>query len=105
MAVLHAPEHLDAGDLSRRLRQATGARLSFASREGDDLVQVGYNEERRHINVMGLMDQLDSRMPWLHSRPSGDRVGRLEIEDLPHHPERIEEVIGEIVRNKSILYG
>jgi hypothetical protein len=41
----------------------------------------------------------------MHSTPGGDRVGRLRVEDRGEHPERMETLIGDIVRRKSILYG
>jgi hypothetical protein len=99
------PEELDAGEVGRRLRMLTGARLSLSARAGDSVVLVGYNEEKRHMNVQGLLEQLESKVSWLHARPSGDRIGRVEIDDLAQHPERIEAMIGEIVRHKSVLYG
>ena len=105
MVVVHVPESLDAGEVARRLRARTGSRLSLAIRDGDDVVALGCNEEKRHINVLGLVDQLGDRVPWLRARSGGDRVGRLLVEDLPRHPERLDLLIGEIVRNKSVLYG
>jgi hypothetical protein len=105
MAVVEAPSGLDAGELGRRARQRTGARLSLASREGDDLILLGCNEEKRHINVLGLVDQLAGEVSWLHARAGGDRVGRIQIEGLSDHPERLEQTIGQIVRHKSLLHG
>ncbi len=105
MAVVRAPAGLDAGELGRRARLQTGARLSLASRDGDDLVLLGCNEEKRHMNVLGLVEQLANEVPWLHVRAGGDRVGRLQIDELASHPERFEHTIGGIVRHKSILYG
>jgi hypothetical protein len=105
MVIVHVPEHLDAGEVARRLRTRTGARLSLASRDGDDIVSLGCDEEKRYLNVLGLVDQLGARLAWLQPRSGGDRVGRMQVEDLPRHPERLDMLIGEIVRNKSILYG
>ncbi len=105
MVVVQVPGELDAGEVARRLRQRTGARLSLASREGDPIVVLGCNEERRHINALGLVERLGARLAWAHPRPGGDRMGRIQIDDLDVHPERFEGLIGEIVRNKSVLYG
>jgi hypothetical protein len=105
MVVVRVPGDLDAGEVARRLRQRTGARLSLASREGDPIVVLGCNEERRHINALGLVERLEGRLAWAHARPGGDRIGRIQIDDLEDHPERFEGLIGEIVRNKSVLYG
>jgi len=105
MAVLQVPEALDAGEIARRARIKTGARLSLSNRLGDTTVLVGCNDEKRHVNVMGLVDALASRNAWTVAMPGADRVGRLRIDDLGAHPERMEALIGEIVRHKSILYG
>jgi hypothetical protein len=105
MVVVRVPGPLDAGEIARRLRLRTGARLSLASREGDPIVLFGCNEEKRHLNALALVERLEGRLPWAHVRPGGDRIGRLEIDDLDGHPERLESVVGEIVRNKSVLYG
>ncbi|MFQ5697405.1 MAG: hypothetical protein ACE5IL_03865 [Myxococcota bacterium] len=105
MVVVHAPDGLDGGELARQLRVRTGSRLSMVCCGGDDRVEVACNEERRHINVLGLVERIASRLPWAEARPGGDRTGRLRIEDLARHPERAEIVLGEIVRQKSTLYG
>jgi hypothetical protein len=105
MIVVHVPENLDAGEVARRLRVKTGARLSMATRAGDDLIQIACSEEKRHVNVVGVAEQLGGRIPWAESRPAGDRTGRLQIQDLARHPERAEIVLSEVVRHKSVLYG
>jgi hypothetical protein len=105
MIVVHVPENLDAGEVARRLRVKTGARLSMATRAGDDLIQIACSEEKRHVNVVGVAEQLGVRIPWAESKPAGDRTGRLQIQDLARHPERAEIVLSEVVRHKSILYG
>lgn len=105
MVVVRAPDGLDGGELARQLRVRTGSRISMVSCVGDDRIEVACNEERRHINVAGLVEGIASRISWAESRPGGDRTGRLWIEDLARHPERAEIVLGEIVRHKSILYA
>ncbi len=105
MSVVHVPEQLDSGEVARRARLRAGTRLSLASREGDETVLLVANEEKRHINVQGLADYLAGRLSWVEPRPSGDRAARLLIEDLPRHPERLELLVSEIARHKSVLYG
>jgi hypothetical protein len=105
MSVVHVPEPLDPGEVARRARVRTGTRLSLASREGDETVLLVANEEKRHINVQGLADYLAGRLSWVEPRPSGDRAARLLIEDLPRHPERLDLLVSEIARHKSVLYG
>lgn len=105
MAVVRVPGNLDAGEVGRRARLTTGARLSLASREGEDLLMIGCNEEKRPVNVVGLADQVGDRIPWAHVKPGGDRVGRIVVDDLESHPERVDSLISEIARNRSVLYG
>ena len=105
LAVVRVPNGLDAGEVGRRVRMSTGARLSLSSREGEDLLLIGCNEEKRPINVLGLADHVGARVSWAETKPGGDRVGRIRVAELDSHPDRIETLIGEIVRNRSILYG
>lgn len=105
MAVVCVPKNLDAGEVGRRVRLSTGARLSLSSREGDDMFLLGCSEQKRPINVVGLADEVGSKIAWVRAKAGGDRVGRLEVDGLEAHPERIDVLISEIARNRSILYG
>ncbi len=105
MAVVSVPANLDAAEVGRRARLKTGARLSLARREGDSLLVLGANDEKRHVNLAGVVGRIDADLAWVHARNGGDRSGRLAIDDLSEHPERVEAVIGEIARHKSVLYG
>lgn len=105
LAVARVPANLDAGEIGRRLRLRTGARLSLAAREGDDIVVFSCNDEKRPLNVAGLLDAVGGQQPWVTPKTGGDRIGRARVEGLPEHPERMEALIGEIVRHRSVLYG
>ncbi len=105
LAVARVPSHLDAGEVGRRLRLRTGARLSLATREGDDIVVLSCNDEKRPLNVSGLLDAVGGQQPWVMPKSGGDRIGRARVDGLPEHPERMEALIGEIVRHRSVLYG
>jgi hypothetical protein len=105
LAVCEVPEDLDPGEVGRRVRASTGARLSLCTRRGEDLVLLGASEEKRPLNVTGLVDVLGGIHPWAHARSSADRVGRVWIDERAHHPERLDALIGEIVRRRSVLHG
>jgi len=105
LAVARVPSNLDAGEIGRRLRLRTGARLSLSTREGDDIVVLSCNDEKRPLNVAGLLDVVGGQQPWVTPKSGGDRIGRARIDGLPEHPERMEALIGEIVRHRSVLYG
>jgi len=105
LAVCQVPRNLDPGEVGRRVRLRTGARLSLAAREGDDLVVLASNDEKRPLNVMSLLDAVGHELSFVRPKTGGDRVGRARLAELAEHPERIEELIGGIVRHRSILYG
>jgi hypothetical protein len=105
LAVCEVPEDLDPGEVGRRVRANTGARLSLCTRRGEDLVLLGASEEKRPLNVTGLVDVLGGIHPWAHARSSADRVGRVWIDERARHPERLDALIGEIVRRRSVLHG
>lgn len=105
MAVVHVPEQLDASEIGRRARLRTGARLSLACRENDNLVILGSNDEKRYINLTGVVDEVSSDLAWARPRNGGDRIGRFQLEGLVEHPERLDTVIGAIAQHKSVLYG
>ena len=68
------------GEVGRRVRLRTGARLSLATRAGDDLVMLSCNDEKRPLNVMSLLDAVGSEQPWVHAeerrRPRRPRARR-----------------------------
>jgi hypothetical protein len=105
LAVCQVPRDLDPGEVGRRVRLRTGARLSLAAREGDDLVLLASNDEKRPLNVMSLLDAVGGDLSFVRPKTGGDRVGRARVDELAQRPERIEELIGGIVRHRSILYG
>jgi hypothetical protein len=105
LAVFEVPRDLDPAEVARRVRLTTGARLSLGTREGDDLVLLGCSDDKRPLNVTGMADLLGATKTWARSRSSADRTGRLWIEERIAHPERMEAVIHEIVRQRSVLYG
>jgi len=105
LAVARVPSPLDPGEVGRRLRLRTGARLSLASREGDDLVVLAGNDEKRPLNVTSLIDAVGGELAFVRPKVGGDRVGRARVQELDSRPERMEELIGGIVRHRSMLYG
>ena len=105
MVVAVVPDKLDAGEVARRLRLQTGSRLSLSVSDGGSVAMLACNEEKRHFNVVGLLERVASRISWAHAKDGADRAGRIALDELTLHPERFELLIGQIVRNKSLLHG
>ena len=105
MVVAVVPDKLDAGEVARRLRLRTDSRLSLSVSDGGSVAMLGCAEEKRHFNVMSVLERVASRISWAHAKDGADRSGRIALDELPLHPERFEILIGEIVRNKSLLRG
>jgi hypothetical protein len=43
------------------------------------------------------------KLDWVESLPDDDHVARFRVSGLDSHPERLDEVIGEIAMGRSIL--
>ncbi|MCP4067918.1 MAG: hypothetical protein GY741_06510 [Phycisphaeraceae bacterium] len=50
-----------------------------------------------------MADHLVQKLEWVESRPDADHVSRFFVRDLERHPERLEELIGEIAMGRSLL--
>jgi hypothetical protein len=52
-----------------------------------------------------MLGHLAAKHAWIEAQRDEDYVARARVEGLASHPERLEEVIGEIVMGRSILEG
>jgi hypothetical protein len=52
-----------------------------------------------------MVTHLAAKHAWIEALPDEDHVARARVEALAARPERLEEVIGEIVMGRSILEG
>jgi len=83
------------------------ADISLSHREGEDLLVLGSDETRglRGLDLGGMVEHLAAKHAWIEALRDEDHVARARVRDLGSHPERLEEVIGEIVMGRSILEG
>ncbi len=105
MVILEVPEELDLNLSARVARERYMATLSLAVHtEGEMLIVSG--EEgvgRRSLDFSGLVDHLSDKLEWVESLPDHDHVTRFLVKDRIANPERLDEVIGEIVMGRSLL--
>jgi hypothetical protein len=52
-----------------------------------------------------MVEHLAAKHGWIEALRDEDQVARARVRDLGSRPERLEEVIGEIVMGRSILEG
>jgi hypothetical protein len=105
MVVVEAAPDLDLLLAARIARERYAASLSLAHPEGSELFLLGGEETsgRRVLDFGGLAEHLAAKLEWVEALPDTDHVARFRIRRLALHPERLDEVIGEIAMGRSIL--
>ncbi len=105
MVVIDAEGEHDLHLVGRIARERYGASLSLAYRRTTDLFFFGGEEigGRRALDFGALALHLAEKLDWVEALPDDDQVARFRIRDLDVHPERLDEVIGEIAMGRSIL--
>jgi hypothetical protein len=53
--------------------------------------------------LTALADHVAQKLDWVEQLTDADHVARLRIRELATHPERLDEVIGEVAMGRSIL--
>jgi hypothetical protein len=107
LVVVDVPARLDLHLAARIVRERFAADLSLAYREGEELVVLGADEARgrRGLDLGAMVGHLAAKHAWIEALRDEDHVARARVEGLASRPERLEEVIGEIVMGRSILEG
>jgi len=107
LVALPVPPGLDLHLAARIARERYRAPLSVAWPEGGDLVVLGTEDVsgRRILDLGAMAEHLAAKHEWIEAGPDTDHVARLRVRDLPGHPERLDDVIGEIAMGRSILEG
>lgn len=101
------PPSLDLQLTARIARERYASELSVAWTEGDERFVLGSDESatRRPFDLGSMVDHLAEKFGWVHALADADHVARFRIEGAASHPERIDEVVGEIAMGRSILEG
>ena len=105
MVILEVPDELDLNLAARVARERYQATLSLAVRENSEMVIVSGEEGsgRRTLDFSSLVDHLADKLGWVQALPDHDHVARFLLKDRAAKPERLEDVIGEIVMGRSLL--
>lgn len=105
MVVLEVPENLDVNLAARIARERYSAGLSVAASAANEIVVVAGEEGtgRRTLDFGGLVDHLADKLEWVDGLPDHDHVARFLLRDRVANPDRLDEVIGEIVMGRSLL--
>ncbi|HXV37001.1 MAG TPA: hypothetical protein VEC18_07620, partial [Myxococcota bacterium] len=107
MVVVPTPPDLDMHLAARIARERYGSQLSIAGYEGDSIFVLAADEipARRNLDLAAMVSHLASKHDWIEATTSEDHVARIRIRDFATHPERLNDVIGEIAMGRSILEG
>lgn len=105
MVVLEVDAASDLHLAARVARERYGATLSLAHTIGEETFVFCGDEinGRRTLDYMAVAEHLTNKLAWVESRPDADHVARFLVRDLERHPERLEEIIGEIAMGRSLL--
>ena len=105
LVIVNASEGIDLHLASRIARERYGAQLSLAYAEASNLLVFGGQETggRRTLDFGALAEHLAEKLDWIHALPDDDQVARFLVDELDIHPERLDEVVGEIAMGRSIL--
>jgi hypothetical protein len=92
---------------ARIARERYAAEISLAWMEGGDRFVLGADDatSRRALDLSALADHLGDKFGFVTVLPDTDHVARFRIEGAAAHPERIDEVVGEIAMGRSVLEG
>ena len=105
MVVMKGSEGVDTHLAARVARERYSAQLSLAYNDGSDLFVLAGEESggRRALDFAALAEHMAQKLDWVESLPDDDHVARFRVCGLDNHPERLDEVIGEIAMGRSIL--
>lgn len=105
LVVVPVEGEADVHLVARIARERYDASLSLAYRVGEETLSFCGDEQsgRRTLDYLAVAAHLVDKLEWVDTRPDADHVARFRIRDLERHPERLEELIGEIAMGRSLL--
>ena len=105
MVLIEAAPEMDIHLTSRVARERYGAQISMTSRAGENVFHVTGDDStsRRSLDYAALAQHLAEKLEWVTALDAQDHVARFSVQGLSEHPERLQEVVGEIAMGRSIL--
>ena len=105
MVVVPVEEPFDLQMTARIARERYDATLSLAYRAEGETFVFGGDElnGKRSLDYQAVVEHLVDKLEWVESRPDADHVARFRVRALASHPERTDELIGEIAMGRSLL--
>jgi hypothetical protein len=105
MVVLEVDAAMDVHLCARIARERYGATLSLAHVVDEETFIFGGDEinGKRALDYMAVAEHLANKLEWIETLSDADHVSRFHVRELGRHPERLEEVIGEIAMGRSLL--
>jgi hypothetical protein len=107
VVIVEVPDELDLNLAARIARERYRADLSLAVREGSELVVLTGDEGvgKRALDFSGLVTHLGEKLQWVTSLTDHDHdhVARFLVADRVAQPDRLDDVIGEIVMGRTLL--
>ncbi len=105
MVVVPVEDPFDLQLSARIARERYSASLSLAYRVGGETFALGGDEliGKRALDYPAVVDHLVNKLEWVDARPDADHVARFHVRELTRHPDRIEEVMGEIAMCRALL--
>jgi hypothetical protein len=107
MVVVPVPPEFDLHLSLRVARERYDADMSLGYVEGGELVVLTGDEGRsqRNLDMLSMAAHLESKHDWIEKLPADDYVARIRIHGFGLHPDRLDEVVGQIAMGRSILEG
>ncbi|MCG8591003.1 MAG: hypothetical protein MJE66_17060 [Proteobacteria bacterium] len=107
LVVVAVPTGLDAPLAARIARERYSAQLSLTVDEASGRIELGAEEAsgKRTFDLGGLADHLAQKLEWVDVLPDDDHVARVRVRGLASHPDRLDDVIGEVAMGRSLLEG
>ena len=107
LVVTEVPAELDLPMTLRLLRERYAVPLALARRAGSEaFVLVADDATARHaFDLGGMIEHLAEKFAWVEALPEDDHMARLRVRGIDAHPERLDELVGEIGMSRALLEG
>jgi hypothetical protein len=105
LVVVEVDPGVDGHLAARIARERYQAPLSLVRIIGKDTFVFSGDESsgRRSVDYSGLVDHLAAKNEWLDQLADDDHVARFRIRDLEAHPDRLDEVLGQMAMGRATM--